>query len=325
MQKKYQVFISSTYTDLVEERKKVQEVLLMADCIPAGMEAFSASNEEQFNVIKKVIDLCDYYILIIGKRYGSINASTGLSYTEMEYDYAVSIGLPILVFSIDDNVKLSKTKMESDEEKIKKLVAFKEKAMGNRLASIWKNADDLGGRIALAIMKAKIENSRPGWLRGDVIDLEKNAEKLKVLENSNKELLEKNKKLQEELDDILQPTEGLLFDEEKIRIYYKQYSTSDYYVYKDVTIKEIFAYVSASLIKVSLRSDGIEELIAQSIGADSVSRLKEKNIVKKICNQFVALKLMTVRFVDGKGQFFSLTPKGEKIRDEFNLFKRENK
>ena len=39
--RKYQVFISSTYSDLVEERKKVLDVLLMADCIPAGMEALT--------------------------------------------------------------------------------------------------------------------------------------------------------------------------------------------------------------------------------------------------------------------------------------------
>ena len=51
-QKKYQVFISSTYTDLIEERKKVQEIVLMADCIPAAMEAFVATTEEQFQIIK---------------------------------------------------------------------------------------------------------------------------------------------------------------------------------------------------------------------------------------------------------------------------------
>ena len=110
MDKKYQVFISSTYTDLIEERKKVQEILLMADCIPAGMEAFVAANDEQFEVIKKVIDLCDYYVLIIGGRYGSINKTTGLSYTEMEYDYAVSQGIPVLVFAIDESIKLSEKK-----------------------------------------------------------------------------------------------------------------------------------------------------------------------------------------------------------------------
>ena len=70
---KYQVFISSTYTDLKEERRKVLDVLLMADCIPAGMEAFVATDNEQFEVIKKVIDYCDYYVLILGMRYGSIS------------------------------------------------------------------------------------------------------------------------------------------------------------------------------------------------------------------------------------------------------------
>ena len=92
---KYQVFLSSTYTDLIEERRAVLDILLKADCIPAGMENFVAQDEEQFNVIKKVIDLCDYYVLIIGKRYGSINPNTGKSYTEMEYDYAISKKIPV--------------------------------------------------------------------------------------------------------------------------------------------------------------------------------------------------------------------------------------
>ena len=55
MEKKYQVFISSTYADLAEERRKVLNILLMADCIPAGMEAFVATDKEQFEVIKKLL------------------------------------------------------------------------------------------------------------------------------------------------------------------------------------------------------------------------------------------------------------------------------
>lgn len=55
MERKYQVFISSTYSDLVEERRKVLDVLLMADCIPEGMEAFVATDIEQFEVIKKLL------------------------------------------------------------------------------------------------------------------------------------------------------------------------------------------------------------------------------------------------------------------------------
>ena len=44
MDKRYQVFVSSTFEDLQEERKEVMQALLELDCIPAGMELFPAAN-----------------------------------------------------------------------------------------------------------------------------------------------------------------------------------------------------------------------------------------------------------------------------------------
>lgn len=52
--KKYQVFISSTYTDLIQERSAVIQCLLDNDCIPVGMEQFPASNMSQMEYIKNV-------------------------------------------------------------------------------------------------------------------------------------------------------------------------------------------------------------------------------------------------------------------------------
>ena len=66
MEKRYQVFISSTFRDLELERQEVMHALLELDCIPSGMELFPAANETQWNLIKKVIDDCDYYVLVIG-------------------------------------------------------------------------------------------------------------------------------------------------------------------------------------------------------------------------------------------------------------------
>lgn len=94
---RYQVFVSSTFLDLREERSEVQRALLQMDCIPAGMELFPAASEEQFEFIKKVIDDCDYYVVLVAGRYGSTTAE-GISYTEQEFDYASSKGLPILGF-----------------------------------------------------------------------------------------------------------------------------------------------------------------------------------------------------------------------------------
>jgi len=95
MDKRYQVFISSTFTDLIEERNAIIGSLLNAKYIPSSMELFSASNDEQFEYIKKIIDTCDYYVLIVGACYGTINSTTNVSFTEQEYDYAVSKNIPI--------------------------------------------------------------------------------------------------------------------------------------------------------------------------------------------------------------------------------------
>ena len=70
MEKRYQVFVSSTYADLKNERSRVIQTLMEMDCIPSGMELFPASDEEQWEFIKRIIDDCDYYLLIIGGKYG---------------------------------------------------------------------------------------------------------------------------------------------------------------------------------------------------------------------------------------------------------------
>jgi hypothetical protein len=90
MEKQHKVFVSSTFLDLRNARQEVLQTLLRADCFPSGMELFPAADEEQFEYIKKKIDASDIYILITAGRYGSIHPKTKLSYTEMEYDYAVA-------------------------------------------------------------------------------------------------------------------------------------------------------------------------------------------------------------------------------------------
>ena len=79
--KRYHIFINSTYSDLKEEKDKVMQAVLKLKCFPVGMELFPAIDKKQFDHIKSVIDECDYYLLIIGTRYGSMDRK-GVSYTE---------------------------------------------------------------------------------------------------------------------------------------------------------------------------------------------------------------------------------------------------
>ena len=96
---KYQFFVGSTYKDLVDERQVAINAIIETNNIVAGMEFFGAVGENQLEHIKQEIDQTDYYLLIIGGRYGSLTKS-GISYTEEEYDYAVLNGVRVSLSSI---------------------------------------------------------------------------------------------------------------------------------------------------------------------------------------------------------------------------------
>ena len=64
MEKKYQIFISSTFKDLKTARLKVRDAILSMYHFPVGMEMFGALDEDQWEVIKRDIDASDYYVLI---------------------------------------------------------------------------------------------------------------------------------------------------------------------------------------------------------------------------------------------------------------------
>ena len=187
--KRYQIFISSTYVDLKEERATVVESILKLRHIPVGMEQFVATNDAQFNYIKRVIDETDYYVLIVGNRYGSV-ASDGISYTEKEFDYAVSKGLPILAFIHSNPEIISSGKSDSSQKAKKQLVDFKSKVSDNRLVSLfkWETPDKLAKEVVVALTNAFTDTPRPGWERITSYDNSELLEQINNLRIENTEL-----------------------------------------------------------------------------------------------------------------------------------------
>src|SRR6476646_5668112 len=102
IRKRLQVFVSSTFSDLREERQAAVEAILSAGHIPAGMELFAAGDESQMEVIKQWIDESDVYLLILAARYGSIEPKTGKSYTQLEYEYALDQGKPLFACILNE-------------------------------------------------------------------------------------------------------------------------------------------------------------------------------------------------------------------------------
>src|SRR5215467_13405024 len=125
MDKVFQVFVSSTFSDLKDERQRVSNTLAKAGYIPAGMELFPATDQQQLEFIKRVIDRCDYYVVIVGGRYGSL-ADDNVSYTEKEFEYAASKGIPVLAFLHGKPQKIEVGKTDQSELQAKRLKSFRD-------------------------------------------------------------------------------------------------------------------------------------------------------------------------------------------------------
>ncbi|NQT87445.1 DUF4062 domain-containing protein [bacterium] len=187
MDKRYQVFISSTYEDLIEERQAVMRSLLMLDCIPAGMELFAAADDTAWGVIQKVIDECDYYIVVVGGRYGSTD-DDGMGYTEKEYRYAVEKGKLVIGFLPKDPDKIPQGKCEKTDEGKRRLAAFRD-LVSQKLCAFYHSPDSLATEIMAGITKLRAAHpDAVGWVRGDA--------------TASQELLEENRKYRQRTDEL---------------------------------------------------------------------------------------------------------------------------
>jgi hypothetical protein len=162
MKIKYQIFVSSTFEDLKEERDLVIKAILEMGHIPVGMEMFSAGDEEQWKLIQRQIEDCDYYVVIAAHRYGSMDGK--ISYTEKEYEYASALGIPTLGFIISESATWPVGKSDTDTDKKRRLTKFKSKIQ-RKIVSYWTNKEDLYGKVSLALMKQFTTNPRTGWVK----------------------------------------------------------------------------------------------------------------------------------------------------------------
>lgn len=185
--KKYQIFVSSTYKDLIAARTKVIATILSLYHFPIGMEMYSADDDEQWQVIKETIDFSDYYIVIIGHRYGSLTKE-GISFTEKEFLYAKSQGIPILSFIRERNIATKPEEREADPSIQQKLDEFIKKAESNKMCDYWKNEDELGTKVAIALTKFFSKRPRIGWKRSDSIASPEILEEMSKLSKENRDL-----------------------------------------------------------------------------------------------------------------------------------------
>lgn len=189
--------MSSTYSDLVDERDGIIKAILELYHIPIGMEMFSAEDEDQWEIIRRTIEVSDYYILVLGLRYGS-KTSSGISFTQKEYEYALARKIPVLAFLMNENVSLSKDERDdnlSDINNFRKMVLT-----NSKMAQFWDTKDQLIKNVSVSLMKQIMQKPAIGWIRGDSVSASEDLLKeLSVLSKENRELREKLIELESKL------------------------------------------------------------------------------------------------------------------------------
>jgi len=216
-EKRYQIFISSTFEDLKDERRSAIRAILEMNHIPAGMELFPASDDAAWSLIQGVIRESDYYVIIIGGRYGSLDEN-GISYTEKEYDYAAIIGIPVvpLLYRNPDNLPRGKT--ETSEGAWKKLQEFRGKVERNHTCKYWESAEDLEAKLVLGVTHAIKRHLCVGWIRANTAT---SKETLQKLEEARERILQLEQQLKDATTGPPPGTDNLAFGDEKISIRFR--------------------------------------------------------------------------------------------------------
>ena len=122
MEKRYQIFVSSTFNDLRDERRMVFDAIIRKKCFPVGMEWFPSLSRDSLGYIQEIIRDSDFFLLLVGGRYGDSVDENGTSFTELEYRYAIEKGIPVIPFIMSDWRRAPQ--LDSEIAKTKKLADF---------------------------------------------------------------------------------------------------------------------------------------------------------------------------------------------------------
>lgn len=217
------------------------------DCIPAGMELFPAADEEQFAFIRKVIDDCDYYLLMIGGRYGSLTTH-GISYTEQEYEYAISKEIRVIAFLHENPDEIPLGKSEKDPDLRQRLTKFREKVSQGRLVRFWKSANELPGLVALSLSKTIKTYPATGWIRADRIASAELLEEMNQVRKQNSQLSLELSRLSAPPAPIISDLAG--FDESfKVNGTHWLNGKQGFHWSTELSWRQIFSFISPYLIQ----------------------------------------------------------------------------
>jgi hypothetical protein len=318
----FQIFITSTDADLKDERQAVSNTLAKAGYMPAGMESFPVTDQQQLDYIKRIIDRSDYYIMIVGRRYSSLSGDE-LTFTENAFEYAQSKGIPILAF-LPENPGGIACGTESEAPLKERLDAFKARLKTGRIVESWSNENDLCMKVVMAVATAVNLKPGVGWIRGDQAINPKLLQELEKLRIENTDLRQKLADLDNDKSSPRSTPDGLAEPVAvELLIYRTEEGTPDK-VSHPILLGDLFAGLYGHLLK-SPSEAYVRELIGfwyrQKLHISDHCELSDKSTII-IRDKLEALGLIKSRsIIAGFSNHiaWSLTEKGRRLPESGRL------
>jgi hypothetical protein len=303
------------------------------------MELFPAASVEQWMLIKRVIDECDYYVVIVAGRYGSTDQD-GIGFTEKEFDYAAETGKPIIAFCHANIELLIGAKLEKHDAGKERLLKFTQKVK-QRLCRFWKSPAELGSAVKSAIFNELEFNPQPGWIRANsapdqqmvlklkqrIADLEERLKKKQWLPNNLPQDAEVLKiPVLAEYDfqgggpyKATQPQGSHKFDLER--------TWDEILILFEELLRETTNVKSLRRKLESIAEDEVRPSVQRKMGGEStpVKCTIDEDFFEKVTSTLVAKNLVSIQAEGGatKGDVLRIAKKGAERIAEFRAFRKD--
>ena len=260
--------------------------LLSMGMIPTGMELYPTESNNQWPMIQQVINECDYYVVLLGGRYGTLSPM-GLSYTHREYIYAATKRKPVIAFLHDQPELLQGDSREISREGDVRFQDFRKLLQEKTVFRYWNTAKDLGQVVRKAMPQFIKQHPATGWVRaGQVSDLNQARE----LQDMRKRLEELEREKEELTAGWRPPIETLARGSDLVSL---QYSCNAYIkgdckvtmAETRLTWDQVFATVGPQMMNEVAESSmrqALEEHIAEHALEDVQAHLPKAHAVRNI-------------------------------------------
>ncbi|APX61760.1 MULTISPECIES: DUF4062 domain-containing protein [Acinetobacter] len=162
LDKRYQVFISTSGSEMQPERIILSQTLVGMGFFSWGLEQ---RNPLSTAFARRQIDDCDYVVILLGSQYGEQSVS-GVGYMHLEYIYAVTKQKPIIVFMHDDPASREPSLHDAKAELREKFNDFR-KLLQNEVDQVftYRSLRDLEMAVRLNMPQMLERYPVTGWVR----------------------------------------------------------------------------------------------------------------------------------------------------------------